>query len=118
MGMKTLLIALCLVLLVSPAGAQQNTGRPTPNFYVPFGIRDAPPIPMESESSSDEIRIAEPGQRVNAPLAHPYPMRRRQYRAVQQGHGPRFQPLDSTAGAVVGAVAVAVLIAALAGGDH
>jgi hypothetical protein len=116
--MKTLLIALCLVLAVPAAGAQQNTAPRTPNFYVPYGIRDVPPAPTEMESSSDEMRIAELGQRVNAPPPRPHPMRRRRNRAVQQGHGPRFQPLDSTAGAVVGAVAVAVLIAVLAGGDH
>ena len=120
--MKTLWIALSLALAVPPVSAQQNTeqnaAQRTPNFYVPYGVRDAPLVPGEMESSSDEMRIAEPGQRGHAPPPRPYRMRRRRYPAVQQGHGPRFQPLDSTAGAVVGAVVVGVLVAVLAGGDH
>lgn len=117
--MKTISVALSLLLVaLLPASAQQNIPQKAPNLYVPYGVRDARPDALEQESSSDEMRITDPVQRVNAPPPRPYPIRRGRYRAVQQGHGPRFQPLDSTTGAVVGAVVVAVLIAVLAGGDH
>ena len=120
--MKTLTIALCLLLVLRVSAQQPVPPQPVfpaaPSFYVSYAVRDVPPAAMDLESSSAEEWTAEPGQRLNAPMPRPYPMRRSRYRRFQPGYGLRSQPQDGTAEAVVGAVLAAALLIALAAGDH
>ena len=117
--MKTLTIALCMLLIVAPAGAQQIEAPRDPNFYVPHGVRDVPADAMELESSSAETWVAAPGQRRNKPMPRPYPTRRGRYHRLPQRYGPRSQPQDSTEGAViVGLVIGAIALVAAIAGDH
>ncbi|HXS13670.1 MAG TPA: hypothetical protein VN734_13260 [Acidobacteriaceae bacterium] len=116
--MKTLTIALCLLLVVLPASAQQIAGPPPPNFYVPYAVRDVGVNAMELESSSAEMWTPDPGQRYHAPMPRPYPMRRGRYRRFRPGYGPQSPPQESTAAVIAGAVLVVVALATLAAGDH
>lgn len=114
--MKTLTIALCL-LLVLPAGAQQLAA-PRPNFYVPYGVRDVPVDATELESSSAEMWNADPGQRYYPPMPRPYPVRRRSYHRVRPGYGAPSPPQGSTGAVIAGVALVVVALVTLAVGDH
>ena len=117
--MKTLTIALCILLATLPVSAQQVAAVRAPNFYIPYGVRDLPVDAVAMESPSDETRVAEPPQRGGArPMPRPYPMPPRRFRGYGPGYGACWQPSDGTAEAVTVAVIAAVLLAALAGGGH
>ena len=116
--MKTLTIALCLLLVVLPAGTQQLAPLRAPNFYVPYGVRDVPVDAMAIESSSAEMRTADPGQRYSPPLTRPYPMRRRGYRRFGPGYGSPSQPQVSTGAIIAGVAAVVAALVIVAVGDH
>ena len=116
--MKTLTSALCLLLVVLPASAQQPANSCVPNFYVPYGVRDVRVDAVEPESSSAAMWVADPGQRPNTPMPRPYPMRRARYRRFQPGYGPYPQPQISTGDVVVGVIVAFAVLAALVGGNH
>jgi hypothetical protein len=116
--MKTLTTALCMLLMVLPAGTQQFAPPVAPNFYVPYGVRDVPVGAMELESLSGEMWTADPGPRPNAPMPRPYPMRRRSYRRFGPGYWPPPSPQVSTGAVIAGVAAVVVALVVLAAGDH
>lgn len=116
--MRTLPILLCSLLVLAPAEAQQTVQHTTPNFYVPYGVRDLSPAPLDEYSSSDaeleqpyDIAYAAPDPQMRG---HYPPMGRRQFRPYGNRYGAGPQLMSSTAGAIVGLCIATFLLVALA----
>jgi hypothetical protein len=118
--MKTLSISLCLLLAVAPVTAQQIVRSQSPNFYVPYGVRDVPVDAAAMESSSDAMRIAEPPQRGGVrPMPRPYPMRRGRHRQYGPGYGAYPGASPAFTGVMIGGlVAIGLACFAIAQGDR
>jgi hypothetical protein len=104
--MRTLSILLCSLLVLAPAKGQQTAQHTAPNFFVSYGVRDAPAAPLEEYSSSG----AQLEQPYEIALAAPNGQMQRRYPAMRgprfRQYGPRYglyrpQPEFSTAGVLV-----------------
>lgn len=121
--MRTLPILLCSLLVLAPAQGQQAVQRTTPNFYVPYGVRDLPPAPLDEYSSSDaqleqpyDIAYAAPVPQIQR--RYP-PMRRPGFRPYRTRYGMQSsQPEFSTAEAFVTLGLITVFVVAYAIGQQ
>jgi hypothetical protein len=121
--MRTLSILLCSLLLLAPAEGQQAVKRTTPSFYVPYGVRDVQPAPLDEYSSSD----AQFDQPYDIAYASPSPQMQRRYPPMRRpGLHPyrsrygmqQSQPEFSTAEAFVTLGLITVFVVAYAIGNH
>lgn len=122
MGMRTLPILLCSLLMLAPAYAQRAAQPTTPNFYVPYGVRDAPPAPLEEYSSSDaqleqpyDIAYAAPAPQMRGhypPMGRPGP---RAHRGNYGMYGTQSGFADTGVLVALGIIATALLAAGIAG---
>ncbi|HEV2576712.1 MAG TPA: hypothetical protein VGU25_05835 [Acidobacteriaceae bacterium] len=118
--MKTLAITLCMLLVVLPVSAQEIAAARSPNFYVPYGVRDVPVQIVALESSSDAVRVAEAPQPGGVPpMPRPYPTRRGRRRPHGSGYGASPHLSVPATGAVIGALfALGLACFALVAGDN
>jgi hypothetical protein len=117
--MKVLTILLCVLLVLAPAKAQQIQRPPAPSFYVPYGVRDLRPAPVE-EWSSSAAELPAAGDVVES-----RPMRRRipVGRGGCRRCGPWFggYPMPQTSlgeGAIWGLVILGLVALPLLAGDR
>src|SRR5580658_7090330 len=98
--MRTFSILLCCLLVLGPAKGQQAVRQSTPNFYVPYGVRDEPAAAIDEEFSSSDARYVglspEPIAMPNAPMPRPYPVRGPRFQRNNAGYAPVAQPEFST----------------------